>query len=780
MRVLGILAVSLIAFAACSDDPKATDASDTAVAPDTDAADTANDTAADSAVEETADDADVGPTCEHACKSPFGTNDKSLCPVPQADWNCVDFCCVPTFKCQTHEDCMGQGFELGQCTDDRFDCRCDVPSGVCATWYCGVSSDCGDGQSCVGGRCIATHTADGLSIRILDRSTVLTPGATFQLHAEAYDPADSDVVVAAAGATWGSSASGVIAVDANGKLTGGDTEGVATITATLGQKTATLVVENIVPDPTDDLTIILRTELTKEPVTGTYAIVDPVSGDMVLGDLPEDGVLRFPNDGGNRLVPPFDLHVFADENDWVSWLGLPVGSVRYLPIPKAVYGRVEMDPTNAIVPETTTLDQVGVVSGIPELVHYETEGQLELVLTTQGLSSALFDFSLSVLLGADVKRYLDPNHHIPRVDASEPLTLPGGIVFNLAGPAIPSFIETLSKGHHKLWSLGGNLDLNQLAEYSGKIVDAISGGDLDFTQIVGAVFPLFRTFQSGYLPDVDVETVGSTDIQPVTPKLVTPMGIFTDLDVPKMPQVGNLGYADGLFLIAGAETADGFMVGLGLNGGADTSDKTQNPPDGFADGNERTPEKDPFSLPIAPLHSGLQGPYTKYLVAAVAAAIPAGGGDKRPSSGSATLVRWEPGVRPPATQTLPDFLAFPTAPATNKYDPATRTVEFDAVPGADMQRILFKGKHGKHWTFYGVKAGTPLVVPAMDDVEVKGDADRLIDGELESVLINSIDFAPGTDLSTLGVPGGLELDLLLDSVSRVSFIDVKHPIPEAP
>ncbi|MBL8787910.1 MAG: hypothetical protein JNJ59_23640, partial [Deltaproteobacteria bacterium] len=47
------------------------------------------------------------------------------------------------------------------------------------------------------------------------------------------------------------------------------------------------------------------------------------------------------------------------------------------------------------------------------------------------------------------------------------------------------------------------------------------------------------------------------------------------------------------------------------------------------------------------------------------------------------------------------------------------------------------------------------------------------------LLVNGLDFAPGTDVTKLGRPGGLALDLLLGLVDRVSFIDIKNaPLPE--
>jgi hypothetical protein len=494
-------------------------------------------------------------------------------------------------------------------------------------------------------------------------------------------------------------------------------------------------------------------------------------------ELPNDGILRIATEGEG----PYDVHIMAAENDWVSWFSLTPGTTLYLPLPKTIYGKVVMDQAGATTDETI-LRNTGIITGTPDFTTYAYEGTLEIVLTTTGLSSALFDFSLPVLLGSDVERFMDPDAQIPRVDPTEQIDIPGGIVFNLLGPAIPSYVLTAPLGHHRLWSIGGKLNLNDVAEYSGVIFDAIGGGNLDFTKIVGAVFPLFRNFWSGYAGDVEVAEVG-TGAAPVTftQKLTTPMGFVTRLDIPLLPMIrgadgGELGYADGLFLISGAQTLDGFMVPLGLSGGADTSDKEGNPPDGLADGDEKTPAKDPFPLPAAPLHNGLQGPATRYLVAAVAAAIPASGDDQRPSAGSATLQRWGAGERPPADVTLPAFLGFPGLSSIGA-DFEGRRVRVAQAPGTELVRVLLKGKRGAHWTFYGVTPGTTMTVPNPADFGVT--EDRFVAGDLESVLINCLDFVGGVDLDLLGRPGGLALDLLLGIVERVSFIDIKRtPIPQ--
>ncbi len=783
-----------LAFVACGDDTTAT--TDTlATAPDA-AETTANEvaqevttgaeTTPETAVDETADTSleEIGETsdsevaaCEHPCLNAFGKNDKSLCPAPQADWNCTEGCCAPVFNCQEDKDCTTTGFALEQCLDERFDCRCHADTGACYTWYCAANSECASGL-CAGGACIPQPSRSKLEIRILDRAPVLTPGATFQLHVEAYDPDDANAVVAVT-PTWTAETGAVVDVNATGLLTGGATAGKTTITAHAGDKTASIDVVNVVPDPTDTLTVIVRTELTGEPVTGTYAVTTPTGESVALAPIPADGILRVATATG-QPADGWTLHVFADNNDWVTWQGLATGQVLDLALPKTVYSKIELDPTGAVVAEGTTLHNTGVLMGTPDFGAYQygsPSASLELVVTTYGLSSALFDFSLPVLLGADVKRYLDPNHHIPRVSASDPLTIPGGVVFNLAGPAIPYFVLGAPAGKRGLWTLGGRLDLTDISEYSGKIIDAIAGGHLDFTAIVGAVFPLFKGFWSGYVPETEVVGVGDpTKVTTVNPVLTTPMGIVTNLAIAPLPTLADLGWADGLFLLGGAETVDGFMVALGLNGGADTADKDANPADGLADSNERTPAIDPFALPMAPLHTGLNGPHTRFLITAVAASIPADGNDKRPSAGSAVLVRFPAGERPPTSLTLPAFLGFPME--GDRFDADLREVTSGEVGATDMLRILIKGKTGRHWTIYGVTPGKVIHIANPADFGVT--SDRLARDDLDSVLINAIDFAEDVGVNDVGRPGGVSLDMLLAVVDRVSFIDIKKPLQIGP
>ncbi|TNF28565.1 MAG: Ig-like domain-containing protein [Deltaproteobacteria bacterium] len=643
---------------------------------------------------------------------------------------------------------------------------------MCGVWYCGGDDDCAEGETCGAGACVTKPTT-GLVPRILDRPLVLTPGATFTLHVDGVDPANADVAVLV-DATFASSNPDVATVDADGKVTGGTSAGTATLTATLDgddAHAASLVVRNVLVDAAG-VNVILVDEATVSALTaGRYVLVNHATGAELVNEvLPTDGVIQYTGD----LTDGVDLHVFADDHDWVSWVGIDAARTIYLPIAETHYAKIEMDDVNAIV-DTTILDNVGIVRGTPDMSLYPNDQPLEISLTSFALSTALFDFNLQVLLGADVKRYLDPEQSIPQVDPTDPLTVPGGIIFNLGTPAIPSFVLSAPEGTNRLWSLGGRLDLSEVAEYASAIIDSVAGGDLDFTRIVGAVFPLFRSFWSGYDPAVQVDTVGDrTAVIEKSPLLKMPLGLSSSLDIPALPSLGDgIGHADALFFLGGALTADGFMIPLGLNGGADTSDKTKNPPDGIADAIESTPEKDPYVLPLAPLHGGLQSPHTAYIAAIVAVAIP-GKDDPRPDSGSAILTRGEIGAGPPAAPELGSFLGFPL---DSSWDATSRALVVGSVEGADIQRLLFKGKTGRHWTIWLAGSGS-YTVPNPADYFSGEVVDRATDS-VELALVNSLDLEDGLGLDVVAAPGGVSLDILLGHVDRISFIDVKDPIPQS-
>lgn len=717
-------------------------------------------------------------TCENPCLDDNGKPKKKLCPEPQSDWNCtLEGCCVPVFKCASDDDCEAQGIAEGQCEDARFACRCDVPSGECFEWYCGTNGDCEGGQICAAGACVDAPMG-GLDIRIVTRGAILTPGAAVQLLAEAFDPANPNVVVAAE-VTWSSDTTDAVAIDGDGLATGGAVGGNATITATLvadAAKTATVGLRNVLPGAEATLTVIVADQAKLTPVAGRYAFVDGASGaTLATGELDAAGVATLTDPIGLGGV---DVHVFAEGHDWVSWLGHE-GGVLLLPVAQTTYADIVLDGDSLYDAAASTLIGASIIRGTPDMSIYPRAGELEVSLSSFALSDALYDFNLAAILGADVTRFFDPDTNIPGVDITEEAQMPGGLTFGLAGPALPDYYLGAPGGTRTLWTMGGRVDVNDIAEYVGEIFEAIDGSDsIDFNRLINAIFPLFRFFWSGVTPDIAVAGDGDPTFQTVNPQLSTPMSLKTEFLVPMLPDIAPPGhtdgplYADAVLLLGGALLPTAEFLPLGINGGSDTPDASLYPPDGIADRDVKTPEQDPYEVITAPLHSGIGGPHTRYATAIVAASFRIDSKDTRPDGGSIILTRSEPGSGPAVPDAGASFLAFPD---NRGWDAETRVVALDAVEGSDTQRVLFKGKRGDNWNIWlGGRSSYTVPVPKTllelgDEVEF-GDRST---GSLAFVLLNCFDFTPDQSAASIGTPGGITLDRMLMAVDRVSFVDVR-------
>ena len=707
--------------------------------------------------------------CENPCKNNFGKNDKKLCPDPKSDWKCVDFCCLPVFKCIDDADCLAQGFAEGHCTDNRYDCRCDGDTGICHVWYCAVDSDCGDGEACLAGTCAQAPEPNDLGLRIVAGPHVLIPGAAGVLLAEAYDGDDGDVAIEVE-VMWSSDNPDAVAVgDEDGIVTGGAAGGTATITGTAYfGATATWQVRNVTVDGDATLSVIAVGERSSDPISGRYALADAASGELVLAaEIPADGIIETDYE---HLGMGIDVHVMGEAADWVSWLGAS-GGVLLLPVAPTAWGDISLEQDGSIVEESTTLKGVNVLRGTVDYEDYDTLGEFEISLNSFPFASGLFDFSLATLLGPDVERYFHPDHSLPGVSSQETAKIPGGLTFALGTPALPEFHLAGPQGSHRVWTIGGRVALEDVAELADQIFDAVSGGDFDFNIIVGTLFPKFSQFWSAVTISPALAGDGSSDITDMTTQLRVPMGLTTSVAVPPLPAMGDLGYADALFLLGGAITADALFVPLGINAGSDTTDAEANPPDGRVDGDHKTPELDPLVLPYAPLHSGLQGPHGSYGIACVAASIGSGGDDPRPDGGSAILIRQAPGQSLGDGVDLGTFLGFPMASA---YDPESRTLSIDGVAQSDTQRVLFKGKQGEHWTVW-LNGVNTYVVPSSAELTALPEEDAPADRtqNVELILVNSFDLRADTTLGDLVTPGGVTLDQLLLAVDRASFLDIR-------
>jgi len=708
---------------------------------------------------------DGGETCS-ACLTDFGKNDKKLCPEPQSEWNCVDGCCVPVFTCQADADCTQAGFDEGQCSDERYECRCDLDTGGCFEWLCASNDECGEGEVCDAGACAAV--SDLLSLRLVNRVWLLTAGSSGQLHAEAFDSANPELGLPVE-VVWSSDDESVVSVDDTGVVTGGDVEGTTMVGAQVGDDPSTRVVteiRNVVPASEAALTVVALYERSMESVTGRYVVVSATDTEMVTsGAIPQDGVISV----DATAAGPYDVHIFAERGDWISWLNATGdGEVLFLPVPRTAFGSISLSPELDVDADKTTLDGVNILRGVVDFADYDKEGEFELTLSSFAFSSGLFDFSLETLLGPNVERYFDPNHNLPGVDAGDTAEVPGGVTFGLGGPAIPEFHLSPSKGSHRVWTLGGRIAFEQVAPVADQLFDAFGGSQLDFGLIVGTLFPAFVDFWSAVGDVEEVAGDGDMSVLEYQTRLAVPLGLSTEITPALLPAMGDLGVADAVFILAGALTPDLLFVPLGLNADTDSRDPETDIPDRRVDGDDTTEAIDPQHVPFAPLHSGLGGPFGRYAIAIVAAAIP-DGDDPRPDGGSAVLLRYAAGEQPPLAVDAPDFLGFPMG---SEWNAENRTITATAVDGAPIQRVLFKHKHGRHWTVW-LNGRDEIVMPTPQDYAAEGETLEDRTETIHLVLVNSFDLIDGLELDDIARPGGANLDGLLEVVDRASFMDVR-------
>ena len=778
MRALNPLFAALlfVSLIACGDDnatPTDADAtSSDAEATSTDAGGNAGQEGADDAG--TADDGDdasgvsrddasadaTAETCQHPCLNDFDQSDKKLCPDPKSDWTCEEGCCQPVFRCEADSDCTTQGFDEGQCTDAALPCVCDVDSGACYSATCSTSSQCADEMICAAGSCVPQPADADTLLRIVSRQTALVTDATTTVLIDGYVADNADVRFPVE-VTWASDNDAIIAVDSAGVATGGAQAGDAVLTAThAGGATASITLRNVTLSPEDTLTVITLTEGTLKPASGNYAMVDTSTGEAVAsGALPESGVISTNHAAADGL----DVHIFADEHDWVSHLKV-TGATLFVPLTPTMWGSVAMTPEGELTDETELFGAT-VIEGAVDMGDYDKPGEVELTLSALPFGATLFDFNLESILGANVKRFFHPDTQLPGVDTTETLEMPGGLTFAFAGPAVPTYVLAVPPGSSTLWTLGGRIGIDEVFAFSDDIFEAFGGGTVNFGQIASYLMPFFTEFWSG-LSKTPALSLDGDALSTVNTTLETPMALHMDIDVPTLPSLGQLGWAATVFAIGGAMTGDELFYPLGLAAAGDTSDETKWPADGEIDGIEETPEPDPLALSMAPLYGELAGPHSGYTTALVALSIRDNGEDPRPEGGSAIFAKRPAGEAHTTSFPESTFLAFSFE---SGWDAESRTVTAESVAEAETVRLLFKGATGSNWTLW-LNGSATYTVPTPADLVGEMTEDRAADPL--TVLISQFDFSVDVTLEDLRTPSSPTIQELLHQVDRTSFVEL--------
>jgi hypothetical protein len=225
-----------------------------------------------------------------------------------------------------------------------------------------------------------------------------------------------------------------------------------------------------------------------------------------------------------------------------------------------------------------------------------------------------------------------------------------------------------------------------------------------------------------------------------------------------------------MLFIAGATVPGRGFVPLGITAATDDPEGTGE--DGIFDGIVETPDTiDPLSLNMAPIHSGLESPWTQYTLIGMATSLENAGDENDPKQQSTgILVHLEPGEFYADLLDLADIeLISPAVESTYDEDTDTLTVVTSEID-ISFYRLTLQSMRGHMWHIYlpGDDVDTPYTLPDLADET--GVLDYVL--EVPAKLL-AVRLTETTDL-TDGYQQIIELDepSLMDLVNRVSEFSV--------
>lgn len=699
------------------------------------------------------------------------------------DTNCVrtedgtDACCVPPFSCTSNEDCEGARVEEGFCSDERFDCICNLVDGSCTSALCAADTECEGTTVCQDGVCVEPGSTDGLVARILSPPGVLKQTEPRQLVAVAVDPSNPSRMFEDVPLVWSSSVPARIAVDADGVAVGGSEAGAVVITARVDGNDADpgdeLAYINYL-DSTADVRVVVINEGTRQPIEGATVLIDDGVVDPVSSVTDALGVAEF----GATVGSPYDVSVFHDEYAYVTFVGVTVDDILVVTAPVSF---AEVSPPDTAPPEAVCdivrgeelcfdIEGVDVLVGLPDYTQVANPGEVDVSLTGFGLdSSSLLDLNFESIVGPGIDRDISDGP-VPVEDLVE---IPGGVTLSYnRDPLVPFYLVTSPPGERLIWMLGGRISLSDNPTLFTDIIEQL-GGEVDIAQLIAVLLPLFTDFYSALEPAVTLEGQQTEDsIDPVDLDLTLSLPVGRRLVVwpPTLPTSTDEPLETGFFLAGAFIQGHGF-VPLGISAAVDGAGET--PMDRELDGDPDTLELDPVVLSMAPMHSGIGGPLSQYVVVSVALPLQAttGGGGREHSSGVITRV--------PVGEPLPDELIleetdFPALPEGSTFNPTTRTVT--VVPNddfdADFYRVLFRGNRGRTWRIHFPIGVTEFIVP--DPAAIAGvDFQDRTDRNKVSVLAVRLEVRePALVLNDLLALGGPNLTDLIDYVVGFALFEM--------
>jgi hypothetical protein len=261
-------------------------------------------------IQETENEISQCPDKMPSCLDKYNNPDLSLCPVPQADYECVDGCCKMKFKsCKDDAECAAHISELEkECPDKNFACMCSAEDNWCHAFYCVLDDDCknGDSMICSSAVCVNKPETGSLRAKLLNPPLVLIEGNSVKLLAEAFDKNNPDTIVSGLSCEFEMTPDDGTATVTDGILKAGSKEGKVEVRARIKGFNDSL--SDAVPFyihkklQSGQFRVITVDHRTKKPVEGNVAIES--KGSIFKGST-KNGIFLQEN-----TEPPVNVHFF--------------------------------------------------------------------------------------------------------------------------------------------------------------------------------------------------------------------------------------------------------------------------------------------------------------------------------------------------------------------------------------------------------------------------------------------------------------------------------------
>lgn len=650
-------------------------------------------------------------------------------------------CCVPPFACATNADCEASRESESFCADPRFPCLCDVDSGACFTGVCSADAECGEGERCLDGVCVAAPEASTLVARILTQPNLVGQGDEVPLVAVAVNADDPSQVDVSAPITWTLETEGTDAsIDDEGVLSVGTSANALLVRAQVAANPDDVgdTLELFAADPDGITTVWVWDEHSRTPIEGATVVVNGEARTTFAG-----GAV-----GGWQSEPPYEVHVFAEGYTYVSLFGVDESSI-YVPLAPHTRAQIAQlgedgvcaseDPDLVATADASescggtteraclcyALENVDVVRGTPDYALTPVFGDTQVALSGFALGNSLLDLNFDLILGPEITRDLGA--------LADDAAVPSGVTLEFNGEGlVESYVATAPAGERLVWTVGGRVTLTAiLPDILGQI-----GGTLEVGPLIALVLPFFEDFYSGVSSPVAMNAAGTFPVRDPALELRVPTQRRTQVDVPSLPELPR-GWTDTVIVLGGVLVPGQGFVPTGISGGADATGDEE--PDGEIDADADEAGLQPLPLAMAPMHGPTLSAHSQYMVAAVALMLN-DDFEGAPAQASAGVLRTlEPGSLVPSDV---DFGvdAFPSFSFGAEWSFATRTLEL-GEGDADMFRIVFEGQRERRWIVYAPAGTTSITLPApsgdLDFVDHTANEDVTVVG----VSLRDLDYA---------------------------------------